>query len=97
MIRIGPLDFAESRERDLVEEGEELDGVIDARACVIRIDQDLSPQQTFLTRWHEVVHELLGQAGRTETSDESLVSILSTGITQVLRDNPSLRGDQLWP
>ena len=97
MIRIGPLDFAESHERNLVVDGDVLDGIIDSRDCTIRMERDLHPQQAFLTRWHEVVHELLGQAGRTETSDEGLVSTLSVGIVQVLRDNPSMRGDQLWP
>lgn len=95
-IRIGPLDFATSHERNLVEDGDDLDGIIDARDCTIRIDQDLHPQQAFLTTWHEVLHEILGQAGRAESADEGLVSILSSGITQILRDNPQMRGDQLW-
>ena len=49
-----------------------------------------------MTRWHEAVHEMLAQAGRVETEDEVLVSVLSTAIVQVLRDNPTMRGGQLW-
>lgn len=95
-LRIGPVDFAVVREHRCAEGDALADGVLESRRCRIRLDQDLDPQQELVTRWHEAVHEMLGQAGRGETEDEVLVSVLSTAIVQVLRDNPTMRGGQLW-
>ena len=96
VIRIGPIDYRVVKvERLMSDSGRHLSGQIDYMNCVIHVDPAMSERKLPVTLWHEIVHGILGAADiDLGSSEEEIVSILSSGIVQVLRDNPQLQGGQ---
>lgn len=88
-LRVGPIDFAVERVSDLRgDDGKALYGEVKWQRCTVRIEADCVAQQQRQTMWHEVIHILLEQSGRTALSqNDEVVDSLAYGIMQVIRDN----------
>jgi len=91
-VQIGPITYDVVEVSELTGAGpSSLCGDLDTMKCRIRINADMAPAAKRVTLWHEIVHGILFAAGITD-HDEVLVDALGHGLTQVLRDNPALRG-----
>lgn len=90
-ISIGPIDYHCEEVLRLVDHNaKKLDGWIQFNECLIQIDLDLDPQRKFVVLWHEILHAILSQAEIELENDEKVISVLSYGIAQVLRDNSEI-------
>jgi hypothetical protein len=90
-VRIGPIDYKiEEVVRLTTADNTRLCGEIDYHNSVINLDTEQSPQSKRVTLWHEILHGILNNAGKSDHNEE-LIEIISLGIVGVLRDNPSLR------
>jgi len=58
----------------------------------IKLSPRISQECKEETLFHEIIHLILEQQGfREESKDEKLISVLSAGIYQVLKDNKLLK------
>lgn len=92
VIKIGGIDYRVIEVKALIDQDDQdtqLLGEIDYNNCEIRLEQLLNTQIQFQTRWHEVIHAILVQAGFRD-HDERMVDALAYGLVQVMRDNPQL-------
>ena len=95
-MRIGPIDYAVVADPKLSSQGKA--GEFRPDTGVIVTAEDLTPADLFGTVWHEVVHGVLYHLGLgVDALPDTTVDGLAWGIVQVLRDNPDMRGNGLWP
>ena len=72
--------------------GKRLDGYVTFRPYLIQLDSELGSQGERVVLWHEILHAVIEQTGRsTKKGEEQLLNVLAYGITQVLQDNPMLK------
>lgn len=92
VIRIGAHDVAmRIREQIKNEDDEPYWGSYISRECAIELaEQQVSSTYAVETLLHEILHALCDAwgAGLEDEAEEHIVGVLSTGLTQVLRDNP---------
>ena len=71
--------------------GKDTWGFINQKDGLMEISRDIGYQIIRITLWHEILHAVLDDSGETELSkDEKVVTIISSGIVQVMKDNPEL-------
>ena len=90
VVWIGPIQYEIVQVKDLHGDsdnlvGRKLDGDIDYRQCVIRIERDNSNQVKTNTLIHEVVHGLMTQAGIELKERE--VNLLGYAFQDLIRNN----------
>ena len=87
-IKIGPYDCEVKFVR--IEEGEGRLGDYSSRTNMIRIDSSMSDRRRIVeTLLHEVLHAIYYSYTLSPgDGEERVVSVLSTGLAAVLRDNP---------
>lgn len=92
-VKIGPHTYTVKEVERLisVEGSTVLYGQIRCAQQTIEIEKGMVGTYKRQTIWHEVVHGILEGAGIRDDHDERLIDALSTGIVQVLQDNPWLR------
>jgi len=90
-IKIGPITYSIVAVSGLrSDDGKSLYGEVKYGLCEVRIEADNSPQQDRQTLWHEIVHIILEQLGRSKLNEENLVDSLAYALMQVVQDNPWL-------
>ena len=93
-IKVGPVIYKETFKKNLRgDEGQRLFGQVQHLPREIELDASLAGVELLLTRWHEVLHALEDLYG--VILSESEVSLLSTGIVQILLDNDFMRGNNI--
>jgi hypothetical protein len=91
-IKIGPMVFQVTKVGALKNsKGERFDGWIYHDTCRICLDENLTDQYERVVLWHEIIHEILTQAG-VEDQNEGLIDAMAYGLVGVLQDNPWLAG-----
>lgn len=90
-LRVGPFDFRieswSSREASAADRY----GECDRFNNVIRVRDDLNGQRTAETMIHEILNAVWGtQAFEGDQNEESIVTGISLGLAQVMRDNPEM-------
>jgi hypothetical protein len=69
--------------------GERVHGETDFDNLTIRVHDDLPPTNKAITLVHELLHVLWDEYGLAEgDKEERIVTTLSNGLCQVIRDNP---------
>lgn len=105
-LRIGPITYQiiftgsdQLKHLKQSEEEESPSGEARPDECRMIVNRDHHAQQQVVALFHEIFHVLLAQAGKFyESGDEELISVLSYGTAQVLRDNLKfMRLVQEWP
>lgn len=66
-------------------------GLCDEEKCCIAIREGLPDDVATVTLWHELIHAMLYALGYRRHS-ERMVDGIAYQITQLLQDNPALRG-----
>lgn len=98
-VKIGPFRYPVSFVDDLHSfDGSmkiELWGHIKANEIKIELLPSLDAQRQLQVLWHEILHGILANAGY-DVHDEKQIDAISTGIIQVLRDNPLLADETLY-
>jgi hypothetical protein len=90
-IRIGPYDIPVTIADIKAEEGRVMFGVYSAFGTIELNPIAPNPIHGADTVLHEILHAVYANAGLSPLSDEEHVcSAISTGLLQVLRDNPKL-------
>ena len=86
-VRVGPYryDITQTTNFDADKTGE-----CTPQRGQIRVQQDLSPDQTASTLLHEVLHACWDAAGLTSKTEEETIRRLEPWILGVLKDNPAL-------
>lgn len=92
-VRIGGFDYR-VKQSGKVDPNANIGSVVYHKRRII-IDKKLSDEVKFEVLWHECIHVFFNQVGRAE-EEEGLVQQLGFGISQILRDNPYLRGEHLF-
>jgi DMSO/TMAO reductase YedYZ molybdopterin-dependent catalytic subunit len=87
-VRVCGVDYAVKQVKHPMLDGMEKVGVCDWHIAEIEIKQELDEQVKMSTLLHELVH-LIAEMNEQEL-DEELVCILSTGLYQIMADNPGL-------
>lgn len=90
-VKVGALRFGCSEIDDLRDGDQKLNGWIKCNDLQVLVDRDLADDVKVVTVWHEILHGLIEQAG-FDDHDERLITALSFGLHQVLKDNPDLVG-----
>jgi Zn-dependent peptidase ImmA (M78 family) len=76
------------------ETGELLDGFIDFNDHIIYINDNLNEDEKVVTFLHEVEHGIFYSQGHLEWSEnEELVTSISEGAFQLMKDNPKMFSD----
>lgn len=93
-IKIGPISYSVSEQEDLHDVDAEykkswLNGHILHSTARLKVNAEMSRDVKVATLWHEVVHGILNNAGRTDDNEEHVIA-LGYGLMQVIRDNPEL-------
>lgn len=71
--------------------GERLDGETDFSTLTIRFHTDLDPSVKSATLLHEILHVVYDEYGLAKDDpEERVVTTLSNGLCQVIRDNPDV-------
>ncbi len=87
VVKIGAQEFTVVRVENLRgDEGTLVDGQMNFNQSEIRIDTRLDAFSVRQTLWHEIIHGILTQSGRTD-NDEGMVDTLVYGILNVLKNN----------
>jgi hypothetical protein len=88
-VRVGHRDFA--IEPFPTGFGERLFGETDYNTLTIRVHQDLAPSVRSSTLLHEILHVIYDEYGLAkDDTKERVVTMMSNGLCQVLRDNPDV-------
>ncbi len=89
-VRIGPYDITIEVKEKLTEDDDDFGHYDHGRLIKLREDQ-YNPTLAIDTLLHEILHGIYRCCGfDKESSEETLVTGLATGLTQVLRDNPGV-------
>ena len=89
-VKIGPITFELRAAKGLVNaDGRDMDGVLDCCECVIIIRDNMNPQRTYFTLWHEIVHAIMAYSGH-EVND-GVCDAVATGVMGALKDNEWIR------
>lgn len=93
-IKIGPINYAVSEEKDLHDvdgnyKKSWLNGIILNSSARVKVNAEMAYDVKVATLWHEVVHGILNNDGRTDDNEEHVIA-LGYGLMQVIRDNPEL-------
>lgn len=93
-IKIGPINYVVSEQKDLHTVGDEgrkvfLNGHIQHSEATIKLDVELSHDMQVTTLWHEALHGILAVAGQDDPPEKVIIT-LGYGIVSLLRDNPDL-------
>lgn len=96
-LKIGPLTYEvlivpEHELRGVVPD-KDLVGEISYNHGIIRVSSALCKQAQEQTLWHEILHGIMQNAGKSDHSEE-IIDLLATGIMGVLNDNPQLTNDK---
>ena len=87
-VRVGASDLTVIRVDELFRDSEkQILGQLHGAQQVIKVESDMPVSVQLRTLMHEIIHEILDQAG--QTLDENIIIVLETGITCLLRDNPA--------
>ena len=92
VIKVGGFDIEVKPLENLESLAHGINGHFSAIEHVIRIDRTLPKLKLMDTLLHEVLHAIYNVGNISdEDEEERIVSIMASGLTQVLRDNPKLR------
>ncbi len=90
-ILVGPLNYAYDESPDLrAPSGRGIFGWCDTTRQAILAEQNMYPARKLACRWHETLHAVANDYGIRLS--EQTVATLAMVITQILRDNPEMRG-----
>lgn len=92
-IKIGPITYTIRFVNDLRDGDQKLNGWIRYNSAEVLLDGELSGQKALSTIWHEAIHGILEQRGHNELNsslDDGLITALTYGSIQLIRDNPWL-------
>lgn len=90
-IKVGAFDIQVIQLQGAESLSHGIDGHFSAAEQVIRIDKSLAKYKLMDTLLHEILHSIY-YVGHLDSDDdeEKTVSVISTMLTQVIRDNPKL-------
>lgn len=89
-IKIGPLCYKVETVKDLKNnEGDGLFGEIKYAEQVIRLEEEMTPERTFMVLWHEVLHAIDDQCQLC--LGEQGVGTLATMLVSLFQENSELR------
>ena len=67
-------------------------GQVNTNVLAIKLDKNMPKSRKGETLVHEIIHAIYHEYGLEDTDkEERIVSVLSTGLYQVLVDNPKLK------
>ena len=92
-VKVGDFTYTVNPNDDFTQGAEVYAAVSDARLEIrIGIEPSTSPLRVRAALLHELVHAVVSVYGGDEDLDEPLLAALSSGLFQVLRDNPRVTG-----
>lgn len=90
-LKIGAFTIPVKFEEELELDGAACNGIWCSRELEIKLDPALSEQHRAATLLHEILHAIFWTSGLTwaleETCEETVVTALSYGLYQVIKDN----------
>lgn len=89
-LKVGPIIYPIEYIADLKNGDVELDGWVQYNPTVIQLEAGVCKQRELTCLWHEALHAILTQSGRSN-HDHNMLDALSYGIIGVLKDNEWFR------
>lgn len=90
-LKLGSLLYSYEEISNLTDSlGRDVFGWCDTMSQSIAIEQEMSSERKLVCKWHELLHGIANDYGIKLS--EQTISTLAMVITQLLHDNPELRG-----